>query len=240
MATLNNQRVTWIWILVNHMDWLDRCLYSESDSLSHSSTSHIPTVGSFPFDLHGLPGAANHVPATCLGSVKNEQRAAALWIRGPMAHQKTTESADYWNIEVSGQKKAYWCLAGNEGMIHFITINNHPSNPHSNPSIPYVKRTSKKKTRGFLFGLLNQLPHQTWEMLLQLSRMGWYHGLRTQPNYGRISSSRHLTIEHVVNTIKKITLLNSKCGQYQQCVPKEINAYIGDIESLYYPKGVPK
>ena len=133
-------------------------------------------------------------------------------------------------------KKTYWCLAGNEGMIHFITINNHPSNPHSNPSIPYVKRTSKKKTRGFLFGLLNQLPHQTWEMLLQLSRMGWYHGLRTQPNYGRISSSRHLTIEHVVNTIKKITLLNSKCGQYQQCVPKEINAYIGDIESLYYPK----
>ena len=99
-------------------------------------------------------------------------------------------------------KKTYWCLAGNEGMIHFITINNHPSNPHSNPSIPYVKRTSKKKTRGFLFGLLNQLPHQTWEMLLQLSRMGWYHGLRSQPNYGRISSSRHLTIEHVINTIK--------------------------------------
>ena len=24
---------------------------------------------------------------------------------------------------------AYWCLAGNEGMIHFITSNNHPSNP---------------------------------------------------------------------------------------------------------------
>jgi hypothetical protein len=78
-------------------------LYSESESFI--IPTHIPTVGSFPFDLHGLPGAANHVPATCLGSVKNEQRAAALWIRGPMAHQKTTESADYWNIEVSGQQK---------------------------------------------------------------------------------------------------------------------------------------
>jgi len=27
------------------------------------------------------------------------------------------------------QAITYWCLAGNEGMIHFITSNNHPSNP---------------------------------------------------------------------------------------------------------------
>ena len=37
-----------------------------------------------------------------------------------------------------------WCLVGNEGMIHWLTINNHPSISQqppatpSNPSIPYV------------------------------------------------------------------------------------------------------
>ena len=30
---------------------------------------------------------------------------------------------------------SYWCLAGNEGMIHWLTINNHPIPPF--PSIPY-------------------------------------------------------------------------------------------------------
>ena len=31
------------------------------------------------------------------------------------------------------QQFTYWCLVGNEGMIHWLTINNHPSNPHSQP-----------------------------------------------------------------------------------------------------------
>ena len=32
--------------------------------------------------------------------------------------------------------------AGNEGMIHWLTINNHPSNPQQPIQQPYVKRTS--------------------------------------------------------------------------------------------------
>ena len=40
---------------------------------------------------------------------------------------------------------SYWCVLRREfsGMIHWLTIKNHPSNPQQPIQPPYVKRTSK-------------------------------------------------------------------------------------------------
>ena len=37
------------------------------------------------------------------------------------------------------------------GMIHWLTINNNPSNPQQPIQQPYVKRTSKKKDTGWWY-----------------------------------------------------------------------------------------
>ena len=50
------------------------------------------------------------------------------------------------------RKTPYWCVLrrGFSGMIHWPTMNNHPSNPQQPIQQPYVKRTSKT------LGILNQ------------------------------------------------------------------------------------
>ena len=50
-------------------------------------------------------------------------------------------------------------LVGNEGMIHWLTMNNHPSNPHSHPfriveMKPYCSEQANEATRTFSIGAI--------------------------------------------------------------------------------------
>ena len=93
-----------------------------------------------------LPGRVLRWFTGCRTSRHSNRRPPFWWSREPCTPCFLWESMDGF---AGTAPTTYWCALRREfsGMIHWLAINNHPSNPQQPIQQPCVKRTSKKMAR---------------------------------------------------------------------------------------------